>query len=588
MMRTWNYLFFSFLLFSCSVTGHFIDPDTPEEFLTTKSLVDGRKYVLVASDEFSNDGRTYVLSADPMWTAVDHSDDANTGGALALGSQQYYNSSMVTTKNGFLNITTTSEETKWRGWNPYKKQYVTLQKTFRSGMISSWNKFCFTGGKVEIRARLPGKGDIGGLWPAIWMLGNLGKPTYEASTNLIWPWSYNKCDLDKIEAQEISACRRTHHFGMPAGTGRGSTEIDILEAMAGTLKHLANTEMSMPYFSSTLQLAPGIADNRPNFGIPPQPWQTWYTNMTYGTNSSINVFFYGSNLGETAIVEPTMRTAKQSYRADSVSSINNIDNSYFDEFHTYGLEWVTGKDGYINWYADDVQVFGVTAEGISVNGAQIPEEPSYLIFNTAVSSSWGFPLPCPDGCDCSCFDCNKEECVCGLPVGFCDILPAHFLIDHVRIWQAENDSTQYTGCDPVSHPTRRFMQGHKDRYVNKPSEKLTYPTKEGGGKCFEGDCGVHGTCVPILPSSSLSSFSILNKCQCESGWVGPNCLVSKKWDENPTSWEVGNSMEYHRIALPTHFYLLLTALLAGALVSTIFVVSEKQRNRPQPPRRGMR
>ena len=68
---------------------------------------------------------------------------------------------------------------------------------------------------------LPGSATIGGLWPAIWLLGNLGRNTYEQSTNKIWPWSFDKCDFEKQAAQEISACDKTSHFGMAAGKGRG-------------------------------------------------------------------------------------------------------------------------------------------------------------------------------------------------------------------------------------------------------------------------------------------------------------------------------------------------------------------------------
>lgn len=41
------------------------------------------------------------------------------------------------------------------------------------------------GGIIEMDAILPGEHDIGGLWPAFWLLGNLGRATYEASTNLV-------------------------------------------------------------------------------------------------------------------------------------------------------------------------------------------------------------------------------------------------------------------------------------------------------------------------------------------------------------------------------------------------------------------
>lgn len=33
------------------------------------------------------------------------------------------------------------------------------------GMLSSWNKFCFTTGYVEVSVSLPGSPDVPGLWP---------------------------------------------------------------------------------------------------------------------------------------------------------------------------------------------------------------------------------------------------------------------------------------------------------------------------------------------------------------------------------------------------------------------------------------
>ena len=86
-----------------------------------------------------------------------------------------------------------------------------MKRHFKSGMLQSWNKFCFTGGIIEVDVQFPGtifcpcivviskavgyfqylhilsgRHDVGGLWPAVWMLGNLGRATYEASTNLLW------------------------------------------------------------------------------------------------------------------------------------------------------------------------------------------------------------------------------------------------------------------------------------------------------------------------------------------------------------------------------------------------------------------
>ena len=40
--------------------------------------------------------------------------------------------------------------------------------------MTTWNKFCFTGGIFEASVQLPGTNNIVGLWPAIWAMGNLG------------------------------------------------------------------------------------------------------------------------------------------------------------------------------------------------------------------------------------------------------------------------------------------------------------------------------------------------------------------------------------------------------------------------------
>ena len=47
--------------------------------------------------------------------------------------------------------------------------------------MTTWNKFCFTGGLVEASVVLPGANNIVGLWPAIWTMGNLGRAGYGAS-----------------------------------------------------------------------------------------------------------------------------------------------------------------------------------------------------------------------------------------------------------------------------------------------------------------------------------------------------------------------------------------------------------------------
>ena len=104
---------------------------------------------------------------------------------------------------------------------------------------------------------IPGHPFIGGLWPAVWMLGNLGRATYEASTNNIWPWSYDKCDRDMQQKQDISACNVQNHYGMNPKQGRGATEIDIIEVMTGDSNGFfkaTNPGVALPYADMTLQV----------------------------------------------------------------------------------------------------------------------------------------------------------------------------------------------------------------------------------------------------------------------------------------------------------------------------------------------
>lgn len=541
-----------------------IDPDTPQEAYKHKSLVDGTEYTLVMSDEFNKDGRTFDDGDDPMWTAEIHSDDAQS--SAGYGSLHFYNSSQVTCNDGYMNITTSSETTKWKGFNPFKRKYETLFKNFKSGMVSSWNKFCYTGGIIELRAVLPGYADIGGLWPAFWLLGNLGRATYEASTNLVWPWSFNKCDRTMQLAQEISACNGVKHFGMHSHEGRGSTEIDIFEAMPGVPGFPATTEwdpIGLPYLSGSLQVAPGINDHRPEVGEKVGPRDKWYQGMTYGPNTTQNYHFYGLMVDKTLPMEPVYRSEKQKYRADGLSSISVVGETHFTDFHTYKLDWQPGPNGHLIWYIDDEMTFTINQESLDIVGSQIPVEPSYVIFNTAVANSWGFPIPCPPGCPCTCYDCNDPDCECSFFPGFCNSLPAHFQIDHVRIWQNPNDTYHTLGCDPEDHPTRLFIKAHPDRYTRDDDDDPLKKIKVGGHKCEDfSQCG-NGTCSGYLWKT----------CHCNEGWVGPRCLVPDYHDENVFTSEV--DMTPHLFRVPMLLRVLGTCIAALVIAATLVVGASK-------------
>lgn len=68
--------------------------------------------------------------------------------------------------NGVLNITTEFKDNEYKAFNEKTKKYYTDTKHVQSAMLQGWNKFCITGGIVEFSAKLPGKSNIGGHWPA--------------------------------------------------------------------------------------------------------------------------------------------------------------------------------------------------------------------------------------------------------------------------------------------------------------------------------------------------------------------------------------------------------------------------------------
>ncbi|EED80246.1 predicted protein [Postia placenta Mad-698-R] len=115
-----------------------IDPDTPQD-ARTRTGFEGQPYVLVFSDEFNTDGRSFP-GDDPYWEAAD----------LWYGATndlEWYAPEQVTTTGGALHITLEQAE-------PDAADSHTLG--YQSGMLQSWNKFWFSGGYVEVALTLPG------------------------------------------------------------------------------------------------------------------------------------------------------------------------------------------------------------------------------------------------------------------------------------------------------------------------------------------------------------------------------------------------------------------------------------------------
>ncbi|KAF0693375.1 hypothetical protein As57867_015597, partial [Aphanomyces stellatus] len=264
-----------------SGVGIWVDVDTPEA-ARFKLTSRGQTWQLVMSDEFNIDGRTFQAGKDHLWTALDIPDGVNA--ALEL-----YNSSNVYTKGGVLVNKVESLETNVTYFNQWleKPAFETATLHYSAGMMQSWNKFCFQGGLIEVAAKLPGAinakpddehasvtlnpnargvlwtttGPVNltqadrivdnnyyPTWPGIWLMGNLGRALFGASTTRMWPWTYNECDPVYEPHQAISKCNSNPGFGLNPNQGRGAPEIDVLEGGGRAI-------------SSSIQIAPGMPDD---------------------------------------------------------------------------------------------------------------------------------------------------------------------------------------------------------------------------------------------------------------------------------------------------------------------------------------
>ena len=238
--------------------------------------------------------------------------------------------------------------------------------------------------------------------------------------------------------------------------------------------------------------------------------------------SDLNPFFYGV----TIIHDQKIKT----YQSDAVSANGQLNDTNYEIQHKYRIEWEPpesdGSGGFIKWYTDDKTIFSIYGDSLEIMGTEIPSEPMYLILNTAVSHTWGFPTPCPEGCDCKCYECGNPKCACALPAGYCDNFPASFEIDYVRVFQAKNESKHILGCSPESRPTAQYIEGHSKRFMQEGETRPLQPVAQGGAACSSADdCG----------GSERGTCSTSGNCQCFDNTTGPSCLAHAGFYDVDTS-----------------------------------------------------
>jgi len=117
-------------------------------------------------------------------------------------------------------------------------------------------------------------------------------------------------------------------------------------------------------------------------------------------------------------------------------------------------------------------VYGIDDASLrATTGGQVPAEPMYFIFNTAISPQWAMPSCDEAGKDCAAcynsYNCADKEDYCALPElmrGCGPLLPAEMLVDYVRVYQQPQRSTHTLGCDPPGFPTAVHIATHAKAY----------------------------------------------------------------------------------------------------------------------------
>jgi beta-glucanase (GH16 family) len=492
-----------------------------------------RVFELVFSDEFQVDGRQFYDGADPRWTAMDKNDYTND-------ALHYYSSKNVRTELGQLIITSEAADTDVVGFDDVKRERTHVTKHFRSAMLQTWNKFCLTGGIIEAQVTLPGKYNVGGLWPAFWLLGNLARHTYVGSSEHIWPWSSSLCYPKELRAQRISGCDAVDHYGFQSFLGRGAPEIDIFEVQPGNIPHnqgqFLKSPVGQPFMSASFQVAPGRTNNRPGPGEWPGPGQ-WYEGLLGGRDTAPNIYFYGTYNHFLSDVDP----AKQDYWSDAISYNRQLNESFFEIPHIYRLEWdVPGNhsDGYLHWFVDGEMVLSINGTSLrkAGYGAEISSEPSYIIVNTAVSKQWGFPKECPANCPCKVYDCNSRQWqnFCGFSPGFCKMMlekPPEYKIDWIRAYQDPHDPKHKVGCSTPERPTRKFIVANEKLYKTEADAHPLKGVPQGLGRCDPKVDASSSSGPEACGGKHRGRCTNGHVCECQPGWTGPHCLANVAYDD---------------------------------------------------------
>ncbi|KAI0756878.1 glycoside hydrolase family 16 protein [Daedaleopsis nitida] len=415
-----------------SIPGNWglVDLETPDDAQTYIDFRTGKEWQLVFSDEFNKEGRTFYPGDDPYWEAVDlHYWQTN--------NLEWYDPSALTTKGGALEITLS------------RKDIHDLN--FQGGMMSTWNKFCFTGGLVLASVVLPGTNNILGLWPAIWTMGNLGRAGYGASLEGMWPYTYDSCDVGTLANQTLN--------DLPvAATTTGTKDYDFeLSYLPGQKlsrctcpgeSHPGPIHENGDYVGRS---APEIDMFEAQISGDPLSGQVSQSAQWGPFNADYNWFNTSDNL---IIPDPSisvLNTYKGAAFQQASSVVTETNQQAYEltgnVYSTYGIQYKPGFDGaYISWISDGKLVWTLNQAGfaedtkVEIGPRPVPQEPMYLIANLGMSTNFGFV--------------DLEHLT----------FPTTMKVDWIRVYQDPDNLN--VGCDPEDFPTAAYINEYIEAYTN--------------------------------------------------------------------------------------------------------------------------
>lgn len=327
----------------------------------------------------------------------------------------------------------------------------------------------------------PGSETTQGYWPGAWLMGNLGRPGYAASTDGMWPYSYSACDtgilrnqtnaqggpvqavdstgqyaddgqLSKLPGQRTPSCTcpGEDHPGPKNSISRCVPELDILEAQiqsTGGVKH--------SYASQSLQTAPF---DDAYYWVNTTPATT-----LRGDDTKINTYVGGPYQEAVSAVSQIPERGFQDYDAPDS-----------EKYTTFGVEYLPDWDlnggGFINWYVDGKATWSISGDTLpartvmQISQRHIPVEPMSIIMNLGMSK--GFQTVD--------FDEGGVK------------FPATMKFDYVRIYQEKGK--ERLSCDPDDYPTAQYINDHPEPYNNPnltewSKTKYAWPKNKLNGGC---------------------------------------------------------------------------------------------------------